>query len=98
MQVVPLPHKANTLPLPSSCHVTAVVLGCAQTKTVPNDLGSVFSNAVTPSAVGRLECWLQELQQQQGFVQLESKSSVSVHLLHPGTRTSHGLSFINYEG
>jgi hypothetical protein len=34
------------------------MLACVQAKNVPRDLGSVFSTAVTPSDVDRLELWL----------------------------------------
>jgi len=65
-----------------------------QEKSVPNDMKSVFSNAVTTEAKENLERWLR----QEGFVFAEEKSGVSLHLNHIATNKSYALSFYNNRG
>jgi hypothetical protein len=61
-----------------------------QRKSIPADLKSVFSNAVTAPAQDKLVSWLQ----QQGFAAVQEKHTASVHLVQGSSNAGYALSFI----
>lgn len=65
-----------------------------QRKNIPNDMKSVFSNAVTARMQAGLVAWLR----QQGFTEVERKKTASVHLVQCSTNAGYALSFIKSGG
>lgn len=60
-----------------------------QSKRIPVDLNTFYSNAVSHQQVMRLEQWLAQL----GFEQVEVRERVSVHLIHQVANTNYTLSY-----
>lgn len=65
-----------------------------QRKSIPADLKSVFSNAVTAVAQDELVAWLQL----QGFAATDEKHTASVHLVQGSSNAGYALSFVKSGG